>query len=132
MQIRHIVAVFVCLLLTVGVASAGYKSKHKQGPCAEDVKKLCSGVKPGEGRIYQCLMSHETEINPACRDQLVQAKARFDQFVQSCKTDAEQQCKGVKPGQGRILSCLKSHEANLSPACREEFTRAHNDKTLNQ
>lgn len=132
MSIRNALAAFVCLLLTVGVASAAYRSGPKQGPCTEDAKKLCSNVKPGGGRIYQCLTSHDADLTPACRDHIAQAKARYDQFQQACKSDAEQLCKGVKPGQGRILSCLKSHEANLSPACQAEFTHAKGDSTVNQ
>jgi hypothetical protein len=27
-------------------------------------------------------------------------------------------CAEVKPGQGRMARCLKSHQADLSPACR--------------
>ena len=37
-----------------------------------------------------------------------------------CKDDAERLCKGVEPGQGRILQCLKQHEADLSPACKQK------------
>jgi Golgi apparatus protein 1 len=36
-----------------------------------------------------------------------------------CKEDAERLCKGVEPGQGRIVQCLKQHEAELSPACKQ-------------
>lgn len=37
-----------------------------------------------------------------------------------CKVDAERLCKGVEPGEGRILQCLKQHEAELSAACKEK------------
>jgi len=37
-----------------------------------------------------------------------------------CKEDAERLCKGVEPGQGRIVQCLKQHEADLSPACKQK------------
>ena len=37
-----------------------------------------------------------------------------------CKEDAERLCQGVEPGEGRILQCLKQHEAELSPACKEK------------
>lgn len=36
-----------------------------------------------------------------------------------CKADAEKFCKGIEPGEGRILKCLNEHESELSPACRE-------------
>ena len=37
-----------------------------------------------------------------------------------CKEDAEKLCKGVEPGEGRIVRCLKQHEAELSAACKEK------------
>ena len=37
-----------------------------------------------------------------------------------CKEDAERLCQGVEPGEGRILQCLKQHEADLSPACKQK------------
>jgi len=37
-----------------------------------------------------------------------------------CKEDAERLCQGVEPGEGRIVQCLKQHEADLSPACKQK------------
>ena len=36
-----------------------------------------------------------------------------------CARDVKQFCGDVKPGQGAIAKCMKAHEAELSPACRE-------------
>ena len=44
--------------------------------CHDDVKKLCAGVKPGEGRIAQCLKQHAQELSPGCTEQL-QGRAKF-------------------------------------------------------
>ncbi len=41
----------------------------------------------------------------------------------ACKADVEKFCKDIKPGKGRILSCLKSHEADLSQACRDHVAQ---------
>ena len=36
-----------------------------------------------------------------------------------CAADARKFCGDVQPGQGGIAKCMKTHEAELSPACRE-------------
>ena len=35
--------------------------------CRADVEKFCKDVKPGAGRIINCLKAHETELSPACK-----------------------------------------------------------------
>ncbi len=33
--------------------------------CGEDIKKYCSTVTPGDGRILHCMQAHEDKISPA-------------------------------------------------------------------
>lgn len=44
--------------------------------CAEDVKRLCANVKPGEGRIAQCLRAHTQDLSPACAENVQQRSKR--------------------------------------------------------
>ena len=49
------------------------KGKHPmRKACAEDVKKLCSDVKAGEGRILQCLKQHTQGLSQGCVDVMQQ------------------------------------------------------------
>ncbi len=41
--------------------------------------------------------------------------------VRPCKEDVDKFCKGIRPGHGRMLSCLKSHESEVSAACRDHI-----------
>jgi hypothetical protein len=100
--------------------------------CAEDAKKFCSDVRPGGGRMYQCMTKNNDQLSPACRERMTQGKARWDQFVSACKDDAAKHCKGVPPGSGRVLSCLKGQEANLAPDCKAQFSRASKDSVVSQ
>jgi hypothetical protein len=34
-----------------------------------------------------------------------------------CAADVQKFCKDIKPGEGRVIACLKSHQADLSKAC---------------
>ncbi|MDX1958101.1 MAG: cysteine rich repeat-containing protein [Leptospiraceae bacterium] len=38
-----------------------------------------------------------------------------------CKEDAKKLCADVKPGEGRIIKCLKEKEQQLSEACSTHF-----------
>ena len=42
----------------------------------------------------------------------------------ACKADVEKFCKGIRPDGGRIWSCLKSHEADLSQSCQDHMAQA--------
>ena len=42
----------------------------------------------------------------------------------ACRADVEKLCKGVQPGGGRIAMCMKQHESELSPGCREAIAKA--------
>ncbi len=42
----------------------------------------------------------------------------------ACKADAEKLCKDVQPGEGRMARCLKQHEANVSPGCKDAMVQA--------
>jgi hypothetical protein len=43
--------------------------------CQADVEKLCAGVRPGGGRIRECIAAHKDELSPACKDALQSARA---------------------------------------------------------
>jgi hypothetical protein len=40
---------------------------------------------------------------------------------EACKADVEKFCKDIKPGGGRIIACLKGHEAEVSAGCKAAF-----------
>lgn len=55
-----------------GPEGQGRGGRPGRKACADDVKKLCAGVKAGEGRIMQCLREHTQELSPACADMMQQ------------------------------------------------------------
>ena len=83
-------------------------------PCAEDVAKLCPGVKPGGGRIAKCLQGQVDQISAACKARIEQAK----EVHQACMADAKKFCSDIPPGAGRVAVCVQQHEAELSQTCR--------------
>ena len=41
---------------------------------------------------------------------------------EACIGDAKKFCSGIQPGGGRIVQCLRSHDAELASACRDGLT----------
>lgn len=123
MSFRNASISIAIVLLAAGFAAGAHAQGKGEGACAPDAKKFCGDVKPGGGRVLKCMKSHEAELSPACKSELKAAAERVEQVRQECEADAKKFCKGIKPGQGRILSCLKSHQSELAPACAAEFKR---------
>ena len=116
MKLLVVFAGVFCLTVATGVSA-----EQNARPCAEDAARLCQDVQQGEGRVARCLKEHANELSPACKKNTAKAKEEVQEFAQACKDDSAKLCKGTKPGGGRILQCLKQHEGELSPACKEKM-----------
>lgn len=86
--------------------------------CEDDVYSFCADVKPGQFAVLRCLANNKLSLAPACQELIRGAQEKAAEFEKACGKDAKKHCKGIRPGQGRILACLKSKEAELSPACK--------------
>ena len=124
MSIRNTLVSLVFVLFTAAVAADAGAQQRRDGPCAADVKKFCGDVKPGQGAIAKCMKAHEAELPPACREASKARAEKAERVREECRADAEKFCKGIAPGGGRILACLKAREAELQPACAAEFKHA--------
>jgi len=105
---------------------------YKQGPCSNDLKRFCARVKPGEGRVAKCMADNFRKLEPACQGMVQSALDKLGSLAKACKADTDKFCKGIRPGEGRILSCLKGRQSDLSPACGAEFKRVGSDPTVAQ
>ena len=124
MSIRNVLVASAFALVAAGVAAdAGAQGRKGEGPCAADAKKFCGDVKPGGGRVAKCMKGHEAELSPTCQAEMKRAEERIEQMKEEYNADAKKFCKGIRPGGGRILACLKSHQSELAPACAAEFQR---------
>ena len=110
------VLVVLTALLPPGSAAVAQTGE----PCASDIKTLCAGIQPGEGRIKACIKSHLTDLSPTCEDRLLTVAVTG----KVCKTDVAKLCAGIVPGTGGIRACIKSHIAEVSDACRDAMSQA--------
>lgn len=56
------------LLFLIACLICGAAVVALANPCEQDVKDLCSGIRPGGGRIMSCLKEHSNEISQECYD----------------------------------------------------------------
>ena len=110
------------LLLSGSVAEAQQAGK----PCAGDIKTLCAGIQPGEGRIKGCIKSHLTDLSQTCEDRVLTVAVTG----KVCKSDVTNLCAGIVPGSGGIRACIKSHMAEVSGSCRDAMSQAAAGKKI--
>jgi hypothetical protein len=94
--------------------------------CADDIKKFCSDVTPGEGRMLYCMHAHEDKISPKCGYDLEEAAAdvqlsadNLKEAIGACKAEISGVCGKIQPGQGRVATCLFANRSTASKNCEE-------------
>lgn len=88
--------------------------------CQVDMAQLCAGIRPGGGRLLQCLGEHQGELSTSCQAEMrwyAEAREKFSAVKRACRADAERLCQGVPPQAGPLLECLQENEARLSGEC---------------
>ncbi len=100
------------------LASVARKVREVGAACGDDVRSYCSDVKPGQGAVLRCLAENRATLAPQCQAVLQGAQEKAAEFKKACGGDARKLCKGIAPGEGRILACLESRKADLSPRCQ--------------
>lgn len=114
-----------CLLLSSFLAAPLLAASDGSAgqACRGEIQKLCGSVKPGDGQLRACIDQHRAEFSPACQQQMTEHKERAQKKAEACRADVEQFCRGIEPGGGRVVRCLKDNEAKLTPACRDSLAR---------
>jgi len=117
-QIMVQIIVPALLLLCLSAEDRPYAAEEGL-PCAEEIAKYCKGVKPGGGRLLECLNEHQKDLSISCSKKFEESKTRLMEAQRACAGDMEKFCRDVQPGGGRILKCLRGYAQELSPACSQ-------------
>ncbi|HTR45674.1 MAG TPA: cysteine rich repeat-containing protein [Thermodesulfovibrionales bacterium] len=120
-----VVSILIFVISAIPAISTAGQTQAGQGnnPCDADIKKLCQGVKPGEGHLMECLREHKAELSPACADKMTEQKDKMKVERKKCEPDVQKFCPDVKPGGGRIVACLKNHQSELSQECKDSLAK---------
>jgi len=134
---RYAVFLLSCLLSSPAILAASgdaapndrpARESRAAGPCHEDLKQYCGNLERGDGRIRQCIEENRAKFSPACQQDMTARHESAGQKRQACEPDVQRLCPGVEAGGGRIMACLKKHETELSPACRDALPSRSRDR----
>ncbi len=94
--------------------------------CNADAAILCPGLPLNSQKSFMCLMAYEDNLSIACKLGIVEAAMALemgiiaiDHSIKACEADADKYCLNIKPGEGRIVSCLRKNESKLKQACTD-------------
>jgi len=94
--------------------------------CQKDIDTYCKDVTRGEGRILQCLSSHQDKISGRCSYALDDASIQLERVALAikyvaaeCKDDLMKHCGDIPVGDGRVAQCLKKNNATLAANCKQ-------------
>lgn len=99
------------------VGALGGKVNEIGKACGDDVMVFCPNVKTGEGRVLKCLVTNGAKLSETCQKVVQGLEEKSAEFKKGCGGDVSKLCGSVPKGEGRILACLKSKQAELTPAC---------------
>lgn len=99
----------LCVALLCFGAPAAANERAMAQACRADARKLCPGMRPGDGRIAACLHENEGQLSSACQAQLGK--------VDSCSAEMKRLCAGA-PGESEKRQCAKDKRTELSAGCR--------------
>jgi len=92
--------------------------------CDEDAKKYCDGLDPDSGKVMLCLTAYEEKLSMECKRSIVEAAmamkmgaVAIQYSARACEADADKHCLDVKPGEGRLVNCIKANESKVSKEC---------------
>ncbi len=115
--------------------------------CRTDYQEHCAGVPTGGSAALACLQRNSGSLSPAC-EQAVSALSGPPQQGQpppppraaaprmspreeakflraACGRDYRTYCRGVRPGGGQAMACLKENAMSLSPGCQRALASVH-------
>ena len=71
-------------LMVLSLAAQGKEGGHNDfAVCKADMERLCSSVKPGEGRQVKCMMENKARTSGACQAVLARKEQKEKQWQEN-------------------------------------------------
>ena len=117
------IVLIISAALMLWSSSATARQRLAVDACVADIRKLCPGIQPGDGRLRECLRGRIQELSHPCLMTLAKF-AEVRKVHKECRVQLDEQCGNVRRGDGRFGACRKSAVAGLSDTCKDALSRA--------
>ena len=118
MRMCFMLAVWI-IITVLGSVPMAQGFDMNDNPCADDAKKLCSNVIPGNGCTVQCLLEHEN-VSIFCKDWIKSAFKKTEGLISVCSKESAQMCSQYGNDMAGLVYCLNSNFFALSQDCRDK------------
>ncbi|KGD92886.1 MULTISPECIES: cysteine rich repeat-containing protein [Rhizobium/Agrobacterium group] len=72
----YLILAFVAVAGTVNAQEMSRQQMREvRSACEADVRRLCSGIQPGGGKLLQCLQQNASSVSATCTAKLMEIKA---------------------------------------------------------
>jgi len=115
-------APFALVAVSLGMDASGGATTTPNG-CLRDAAKLCKGVKPGGGRVLECMARKHNQLSPRCKTAMAPIKPHIIAWRNACGTDIDQHCSTLPPT-AVMLNCLGAHWSTLRSTCKTKIGEA--------
>jgi len=95
--------------------------KEFSDACMGDVDRFCGAVRPGTGRVIQCLERHREDLSDACQEHTERfdvAREKVRAVRDACRADARTYCADQLATAAPLVECLEDHRSEISAECR--------------
>jgi len=119
---------FCLVVLFVGNVFAAEKGPAETvlNGCKKELETYCKDVTPGEGRLLACLYAYGDKLSVRCEYSLYDAAAQLERAVAAltyvaneCRDDLRAYCSSIKPGEGRLITCMDKNKDKISERCKQ-------------
>jgi hypothetical protein len=95
--------------------------------CDAEVQQYCPDSLT-EGERHQCVAQRINRLPLPCQQIVRQRMVRWKEaegYKAACADDVRRVCRGVEPGDGRMLTCLQERAQDLSESCYQSLPKGH-------
>lgn len=117
MRTKHLILMGTTIFSLQQIAFAS------QDPCSRDVEKFCENTVPGRSRIGKCLKENVDKLSSGCAEYAMAVRELRKELKTACYQDVRKICPDILPGNGRVVSCLRSPNSKVSAECTQKFVQ---------